>query len=95
MTRRTPRYTIGTARYDTPTPADAPSLLVTFLMAAIIPVALVAVSYPIQSATLAVVVAAAALLWQGAAAALRRLADRHARLNVPGLDVDVAFSRAR
>lgn len=95
MSRRTSHYTIGTARHDLPTARDTPSILVSFALAAIIPVALVAASYPVYSAAIAVGLAAAALLWHAVAVAVRRLADEHAHLHVPGFDVDVAFSRAR
>lgn len=87
MSRRLTHYD---GRYDPRTPTDTASIVGTLALAALFPVALWAVSYPVTAAAVLAVATATLLLARvGTAAAARRLRGRTTAFELPGLDTRV------
>jgi hypothetical protein len=89
------RHSTLDARIDTRTPCDSRSLLVTFALAAVVPLALWAMANPATFALAGGALVALSLTARYAVpAAARRLDGRTAAFRLPGLDTQVEVSLA-
>lgn len=80
---------------DPRTPCDATSLLTTFAMAAVVPIALLAVEFPAVIALVGATLLALLLAARYAVpAAARRMDGRTAAFRLPGLDTQVEIRLA-